>query len=476
MKVFVTGATGLVGRALALRLAGMGHEVLAWVRSPQAARALLGPDVTLVPVRDDDGELCEALSQADAVINLAGAPVAKRWTDAYRKTLVRSRVDLTRRLVEAMASQSDRPRVLLSASAVGYYGDRGAEELPESAAPGEGFLPSLCVDWEAAASEAESLGLRVAQFRLGIVLDAEGGALAAMRRPFALGLGAVIGSGDQYSPFIHLRDLVELLVTALDDERYRGPINAVAPQTVTHREFCRELGRALHRPVWLRAPGFAVRAAMGDAASILLEGQRVVPQRAVELGFTFRFPTLAAALADVIEGGRSSVAVGPAADVPDHEYLARRKPRYLLEQRMTIDAPIDEVFAFFRQAENLATITPPTLAFEIRTPTPIDMQQGREITYRIRLGPVPMKWLTSIERWAPPQRFVDVQLQGPYRAWYHEHAFEPDGDRTTMVDRVWYAPPLGPLGWVAQRLMVGPMLRRIFGYRRAAIDLRFGVV
>lgn len=474
MKIFMTGVTGLVGRALALRLARDGHTVLGWVRDESAARAVLGSDVELVPVADAAATR-DALGRADAVVNLAGAPVARRWSARNREQMVSSRVGVTRRLVEVMRDLPRRPSVLVSASAVGYYGDRGDERVAEDAPPGDDFLARLCVDWEAAALRAESLGLRVALLRIGIVLDGEGGALAAMRPAFAMGLGAVLGSGRQRMPFIHLRDLTELLVEALVDSRYTGPFNATAPEPTTNREFTRSLARALGRPAWLWVPGLALRVAMGEAARILLRGHNAVPDRAQALGFRFAFPGLDDALRDAVEGGRDSVSIGPAREAPPSEYLASRRPCYLLEQRTFIDAPRAEVFEFFRKAENLGAMTPPSLSFEIRSPAPVQMEEGLRIAYRIGVGPVPMRWLTRIEAWEPEARFVDTQLQGPYRCWYHEHRFEADGERTQMVDRVWYAPRLGPLGRVAHAVLVGSMLRRIFGHRRAAIALRFGL-
>lgn len=475
MRILVTGVTGLVGRALALRLARDGHEVLGWVRDPQAARAVLGGAVTLVPSAGGEAALDEVIGRVDAVVNLAGAPVARRWTRAHVRALEDSRVGVTDRLVAAMRRAERRPLVLVSASAVGYYGDRGEETLTEDARPGDDFLARLCVRWEDAAREAEALGVRVVLLRIGIVLDGEGGAIAAMRPAFALGLGATLGAGAQRVPFIHRRDLVELVVTALLDRRYVGPVNAVAPTPTTQRELTRSLARALGRPALLRVPAFALRLGLGRAADVVLHGQAAVPRRALALGFRFCFPELDAAVRDVVDGGRSGVTVGLARELPADEYVARRRPRYLLEQRTLIAAPRSEVFDFFRRAENLGPMTPPALAFEILTPTPVEMHEGREIAYRIRLGPAPMRWLTRIGAWDPEERFVDLQLRGPYRAWYHEHRFEARGDATLMIDRVWYAPPLGPLGRVAQVVMVGPMLRRIFGHRRGAIELRFGL-
>jgi uncharacterized protein len=306
MNVFVTGVTGLVGRALALRLATDGHEVTGWVRDEPAARTVLGEHVSLVRVADDDAALTRALGRADAVVNLAGAPVARRWSRRTKDQLVASRVGVTRRLVDAIERLPRRPSVLVSASAVGYYGDRGDELLDEQSAPGDDFLARLCVDWEAAAREAENLGLRVAMLRIGIVLDGEGGALATMRPAFAMGLGAVLGSGRQRMPFIHLHDLVELLVQALVDPRCAGPLNAAAPQPVTNREFSRALARVLRRPLLLRAPSFVLRMALGEAAGIVLHGQRAIPRRAQQLGFRFRFAELDQALRDAVDGGRAA--------------------------------------------------------------------------------------------------------------------------------------------------------------------------
>ncbi|MEM7155618.1 MAG: TIGR01777 family oxidoreductase [Myxococcota bacterium] len=476
MKILITGATGLVGRALTLRLQRDGHQVVAWVRNPVAAAGTLGAQVELLPTDEGDAGLARAMEQVDAVVNLAGAPVAKRWTANHRQAMRSSRVGVTQRLVDAMASASSKPRVLVSGSAVGWYGDRGDEVLDEDSAPGEGYLAQLCREWEGAAEGAREHGVRLCTLRIGVVLDGEGGALATMRPSFAAGLGAAIGSGRQFMPLIHLRDLVELVVQALTDERYEGAINAVSPCAVSNRDFSKALARALGRPMLLKVPGFALRLALGDAAAIVLASQRVVPRRLEELGFSFRFSQLDAMLADAVDRGHAHVQIGPAVDVPQSDYLSRRRPRYLLEQRTLIGAPLAEVFELFCRAENLGVMTPSGLGFEIQTPGKLDMAAGTQIAYQIRLGPVPMGWLTNIEVWEQGQRFVDAQLRGPYRCWYHEHRFEADGDRTLMVDRVWYAPPLGLLGRVANWMFVAKTLRRIFGYRRRAIDLRFGVV
>lgn len=300
MRVFLTGATGFLGRALGAELRRQGHEVLAWVRSPAGARAVLGEQVELVGVDGGEAALRGAIGRCDAVVNLAGEPVLARWTARRRAALRTSRIDLTARLVSALVALSPRPRVLLSGSAVGFYGDRGAERLTESSPQGTGFLPELCAAWEGAARRAESAGLRVVLLRTGIVLGREGGALARMLLPFRLGLGGRLGTGHQYMPWIHVEDWVRVVVFALTDERVRGALNVTAPEPPTNREFTRALARALGRPAPFPVPRLALQALFGSGANILLESQRARPARLLELGFAHAFPTLEAALRDLL--------------------------------------------------------------------------------------------------------------------------------------------------------------------------------
>ncbi|MGH9482079.1 MAG: TIGR01777 family oxidoreductase [Terriglobales bacterium] len=300
MRVLITGATGLIGQALIPALRREGWEAAAWVRSPDAARRQLGAGVELFEAGAGLGALAAALAHSDAVVNLAGETLlARRWNAARREVLRDSRVGVTQRLVEAMAAAA-RPRVLISGSAVGYYGDRGAELLPETAAPGADFLARLCQDWESAAEAAAGLGARVVRLRCGVVLSRAGGALAQMLPPFRLGLGGPVGDGRQYLSWIHLDDLVRMVLAALADYRYCAAVNAVAPEPATSRDFARALGRALHRPAVLPIPALALRARFGSAATVVLASQRAAPQALRSLGFDYRFPTLDAALADLL--------------------------------------------------------------------------------------------------------------------------------------------------------------------------------
>jgi uncharacterized protein (TIGR01777 family) len=473
LVVFVTGATGFVGRAVTLALLGAGHRVVAWVRDEARARATLGANVELVSTDCGEEHLVRQLEGCDAVINLAGAPIATRWTAARRRDIVRSRVDLTRRLVHALARAGRRPDVLISTSAVGVYGNtRGDESLHATSEIGDGFAARLCVDWEQAARAAGELGVRVVIIRVGLVLGREGGVFGRLSGAFRAGLGGRLGRGDQFMPWVHLDDLVRLYLRGLADPNFEGVFEGVGPRPVTNREFTRALGAALSRPTWATVPESALRLAFGESAELLLASHRVHPDRTIAHGFEYRYTTVDEALNSLVDAEGVEIRRADPREVPDAEYLRRRRPRYVLEQHTKIRRPLRDLVPFFERPENLGPLTPPRMAFEIRGEAPSPLRAGDRIDYRIHLGPVPMKWRTEISEHGP-RGFVDAQLRGPYRAWYHEHRFFEDEDGTHMVDRVHYAPPLGPLGVVAHRLFVAPMLRRIFAYRAAAIRRRF---
>ena len=300
MRIFITGATGFVGKALLPRLSRDGHALRAWVRSPARAAGQLGGHVELVDAAGGPPAMLTAIADADAIINLAGEPViGKRWTQQRREALWASRVGVTDMIVDAIVAGPPRPRVLVSTSAVGYYGDTGEREVDEDSPPATGFLAELTVGWEAAALRAEPHATRVCLVRVGLVLGRDGGVMAQVLPVFRLGLGGPLGSGEQYFPWIHIDDVVELYTQALTDAALRGPVNAVAPGLVTGRGFATALGRAVHRPAVFRVPGFALRLALGESAMAVLEGQRVVPRRTQALGFRFAHPALDAALADL---------------------------------------------------------------------------------------------------------------------------------------------------------------------------------
>lgn len=295
MKIFVTGASGLIGRDLCAGLLADGHEVTGLSRRLRAG----GPTwVTGDP--NEPGAWTEAACEPDAIVHLSGEPVADgRWTKARKQLLVRSRVDSTRVLVDALARSETRPRALVCASACGVYGPRGEEELTESSPAGTDFLARLCRDWESEAGRAESLGIRVVKLRFGVVLSSRGGALAKMLPIFRLGLGGPLGPKDRWFPWVAESDAMGLLRLALDGE-ISGPVNAVAPRASRMGEFAATLGRALSRPAFLPVPELALKLALGEMGGSLMAGQHVLPKAALDAGYTFRDPTLEGALTTLL--------------------------------------------------------------------------------------------------------------------------------------------------------------------------------
>jgi hypothetical protein len=301
-RIAVTGASGLIGGALVRALAAAGHRVDRVGRRPPARGTT---DIVWDPER---GQLdARALQGVHGVVHLAGESVAGRWTGAVKERIRRSRVEGTRLLVAALAGLAPRPRVLVAASAVGFYGDRGDEPLTEASPPGAGFLPEVCRAWEAATEPAREAGIRVVSLRIGLVLAAEGGALPPILRPFRLGLGGVVGSGNQYWSWIALADLVRVIEKALEDPALAGPVNAVAPDPVTNRAFTRALGRVLRRPTPLPVPAAAVRLLLGEMGqALLLASARVLPRRLEAAGFRYRYPELEGALRAAVRGEPST--------------------------------------------------------------------------------------------------------------------------------------------------------------------------
>lgn len=295
MRVTVTGATGLVGPAVIAELRARGAEVTVLSRDPRRAEERLQTEAVGWDPLSEPAP-ARALAGRDAVVHLAGEPIAQRWSEAAKRSIRDSRVSGTRNLVEGLRVSDARPRVLLSSSAIGYYGPHGDEPLDEEAPPGQDFLARICVEWEAAASAAGELGMRTVQIRTGVVLDRHGGALGQMLTPFRLGLGGPVAGGRQYLSWIHREDLLGMILSALEDERWSGPVNATAPDPVTNREFSKALGRALHRPALLPVPAAALHLRFGAMAEIVTAGARVLPAKALVLGYEFRHPELDEAL------------------------------------------------------------------------------------------------------------------------------------------------------------------------------------
>jgi uncharacterized protein (TIGR01777 family) len=306
LAVTITGATGLLGPSLVTALRERDAQVTVLTRDPERARARLGDVQAVGWDLLSEPAPAEALIGRDAVLHLAGEPVAQRWSEKVKRAIRDSRVIGTGNLVAGLAlageSQSgERPKTLISSSATGYYGPHGEEPLDEDAPAGSDFLAQVCAEWEAAAAGAGELGMRVVHVRTGVVLDRSGGALAKMLPPFRLGVGGPVAGGRQYMPWIHAQDLLGMMLAALDDERWSGPVNATAPDPVPNRVFSKVLGKVLGRPSLLPVPGFALHALYGEMAEIVTSGARVMPAKALVLGYEFAHPQLEEALRSALK-------------------------------------------------------------------------------------------------------------------------------------------------------------------------------
>ncbi len=301
MKIAIAGATGFVGSRLVPQLQAQGHQVIILTRSPQQASNRFGQAqiVGYNPLKS--GEWQQSISGCDAVINLAGEPIAeKRWTPAQKRSILDSRQLGTQKIVEAIDLATIKPQVLINASAIGYYGTSEISKFDETSPAGTDFLAEVCAAWETAAQAVTANGTRVVILRLGIVLGENGGVLGKMLAPFSAFVGGPIGSGNQWFSWIHRDDVVKLIIAALNDTKMQGVYNATAPNPTTMTEFAQTLGTVMNRPSWLPVPNFALEAMLGEGAIVVLQGQQVVPTRTLAQGFNFQYSTLKPALTAIL--------------------------------------------------------------------------------------------------------------------------------------------------------------------------------
>ncbi len=301
MRVIVTGGSGLIGRALVDSLASDSHEVIVLSRNPDAVKNL--PKGACAEKWDGQTALGwgKFVSGVDAIVNLAGATISEKWTEAHKQEIRASRVIAGKAIVEAVKAAEKKPRGVVQSSAVGYYGPRGAEEITEDSRAGNDFLASVCKDWEASTAELDTMGIRRAIIRTGVVLDKNGGALPKMVMPVKMFVGGALGSGKQFFPWIHLHDEVAAIRWLIDNAQARGVYNLSAPQPLTNKAFTRAIGKVLGRPTFMPVPAFAMHAMFGEMSTLLLDGQREIPARLLKEGFKFKFTDAEAALRDVLK-------------------------------------------------------------------------------------------------------------------------------------------------------------------------------
>jgi uncharacterized protein (TIGR01777 family) len=441
MKVLVTGATGLIGRHLTYALMLEGHQVFALARTPEKLPEL--PAENVFVWNDQQIPSGEIFKNCEAVIHLAGEGIADQlWTESRKQKLRDSRIIGTKNIVEAIASlpAEQRPKTLISGSAIGYYKD-SSEQQDETSPAGQGFLSDLCKDWESQALACEALGLRTVLLRTGLVLAREGG-LLSKSGPI------VLGDGKQWMSWIHIADLVQLILLALKNPSLSGPLNMTAPNPVTNRDFTKTYAETKNIPFTVSAPKVILKLATGDLSQAILSNQRIAPNKALALGYKFRFENLNEALSDLLS---SQSALENSFSVKQFVPLKR-----------------SEVFSFFSKAENLETLTPPWLNFKILDQSTTEVQKDTLINYKLNIHGVPVKWKTLIKEWNPDHSFVDFQLKGPYRKWHHLHRFEDVVGGTLISDDVTFEIP----GWYLGKVML-PLIRadvqKIFSYRQKRI-------
>ncbi len=405
-------------------------------------------------------ETLNQLKNIDGVINLMGEGVAdRRWTEEVKERLVKSRVQGTANLVRAVLSRGT-PKFWIQGSAVGYYGASPKGVVFDESSPnGNDFLARLCRDWEAA-TDALPESVRKVTLRIGVVMSHKGGAFAKILEPLLNGVGAVLGSGQQLMSPIHLTDVTRFILHAVEHETVRGVFNLVDEEPLPQRVLIEKICRLMRVGKGPTVPSFALKLAVGEMSAILLESQAIASTRLKEAGFHLKYSKIDDTLAEVITWNLHPI--------HSHESVMI----YFTEQ--FIPHELEEVFPYFSDARNLEEITPDWLNFRIQKVSTETVQKGTHIRYQLKLHGVPMRWLTNIAEWEPPMRFVDNQLKGPYKLWYHEHSFHRVKGGTLIRDWVRFKLPMGKLGqWVALS-KVRSDVEKIFEYRRVKIREKFG--
>ena len=413
MSVIISGGSGLIGSALAENLLADKHEVIILSRNPQKANTL--PKGVKIVAWDGEsangwGELVEG---ADAIVNLAGAsiagenPLKMRWTAKRKSAILRSRINAGKAISEAIKSAQSKPVLLIQASAVGFYGPLDDEYVDEITPVGDDFLADVCKEWEASTKEVEALGVRRAVIRTGLVFSTKGGVFPLLLLPFKFFVGGTLGKGNQYLSWIHVNDVVAAIRFLIDEGKTQGVYNLAAPNPVTNNVFGKTLGRVIKKPSSLSLPAMAMKLALGEASTLVLDGQRVIPKRLLDAGFSFEYPNLDGALSD----------------------LLRRDLRFM--HRFQVNASIKAVSDFHRNAEVLKKLTPLPILVQFRKAELVS--EGSRVDFTLWFGPFPVPWSAKHYDFDPPRGFKDIQLKGPFAFWDHRHTFVQIDDQTTEV-------------------------------------------
>lgn len=460
MKIAITGATGLVGKKLGLKLYQLGHEIYVVSRSREKAKMELAFPFHFCDDKIPDG--------VEVVYHLAGENVGDgRWDKEKKKKIYDSRVKTTEKFI---CEKPKSVRVWIQASAVGIYGDgffdhekleknvitkvnHYQEDIPREKyfENSSRFLQEVCRDWEKT-TEKISSDCRVCLARIGMVLAHQSGALEKLVLPIRMGLGSPL-AGKQWSPWIHVDDLVQLFIEMLQNEKYQGVYNCVAPEVIQNKDQMSQLAKLFRRPLLPSVPCFLIKALLGEMAEIVLSSQKISAQKLIDHGFQFQHKTFENAVKDL------------------YQYEINGEELMYCEQFVPVE--ISKVFPFFADAYNLEAITPPQLNFHIEKMSTEQIQKGTLIDYRLKIHGVPAKWRTLISAWQENELFVDEQLKGPYQQWHHTHEFKALGAGTVLIDRVRYRLPMGFIGFFFASYFVRKDVVKIFNFRKQFVSDQF---
>lgn len=444
--VLIVGATGFVGNELGHFLAKEGYKIKALVRKSPASVPLAYP-CTKYLWTDTNQIPDPAMTGVDVVVNLAGEPIAGgRWSSRKKKAILSSRVKTT----EAVARAANKHAIptVIQASAIGYYGDCGSKATTEDAEAGAGFLARTVLEWEYAAKEIDK-ATRLVIMRLGLVMGTTGGALKEMITPYSMGVGAPLGSGDQYVSWVHIEDLCRFVQFAIEEDHFAGPYNLTAPIPVPQKSLHDELARYFGGWSSIHVPSFGLKVGLGEMSQLLLDSQNIIPKNPLKDGFVFKYKSIEECLRDLI-GSR----------LPDCD---------IMHVRQWLPIPREQIWEFFSSEQNLETITPPWLGFTIKDKSTDSIQEGTVLTYSLSLHGIPVRWKSKISMYEPMDRFKDEQLSGPYRIWDHIHTFTDLAGGTVIDDFIKYKLPLGLPGKLLGTAKVKGDVTKIFQYRQQKI-------
>lgn len=451
MRILITGASGFVGTQLGKALVREGHDLMVITRNPASSDFPFPAEI--YSWKD------ELPKEIDAVIHLAGESIAgKRWSAKRKKEILESRTGSTEDLIQKLKKTGSRPKIVIAASAIGFYGNRADEWLTESSSSGQGFLAETCIAWEKSTSQFESICDRLVQIRIGIVLERTGGALAEMLPIFKRGVGGVLGSGNQWMSWIHLDDLLGLLLFSLKDSKVQGIWNAVAPNPVTNRDFTKTLAQTLRCRSFLPAPSMALKVVLGEMSSLLLDSQRV-KERFSDAGYSFRYPTLESALLAICQN------------------VERKRGLLTQEHRAEtwIETDVAKAFQFFSDTKNLERITPPEYELKVLSQSTVKPKEGTTFEYAMKCKGIQVKCKSHVMEWMENHKMASTHEKGPYAFWYHSLQFEKLKNGTLLVEKVLYRWKYGFFGEMFCQTALRSHLIEIFRYRmRKAKELLKG--